>query len=168
MDFLSKNELLFLKNQNYKIKNEINKIIEKENITNKNIKEFENKLSKLKEEKNNVNKELENFLSNKESLEEILKNKINEINNCKLNTILNNVKINNNDILESNKKLFYDDLILLLENLNLNIEKKTKINITDVLNKIYNKIQDKNYINCNFDNLISNFLNQLMNYFIIQ
>ena len=161
-DFLSKNELISLRNQSNKIKNEIDKIIENENKTNRKITELENKLLELKSEKNEINKELENYLSNKESLEEILKNKINEINNnCSLKSLLNNVQISINDIQLSNKKNFYNDLISLLESFNVKIQNKTKIKMTDILNKIYNEIGDKNYLIKNAKNVINNFFNPI-------
>ncbi len=161
-DFLSKNELISLRNQSNKIKNEIDKIIENENKTNRKITELENKLLELKSEKNDINKELENYLSNKESLEEILKNKINEINNnCSLKSLLNNVQISINDIQLSNKKNFYNDLISLLETFNVKIQNKTKIKMTDILNKIYNEIGDKNYLIKNAKNVINNFFNPI-------
>ena len=161
-DFLSKNELISLRNQSNKIKNEIDKIIENENKTNRKITELENKLLELKSEKNDINKELENYLSNKESLEEILNNKINEINNnCSLKSLLNNVQISINDIQLSNKKNFYNDLISLFETFNVKIQNKTKIKMTDILNKIYNEIGDKNYLIKNAKNVINNFFNPI-------
>ena len=165
-DFLSKNELISLRNQSNKIKNEIDKIIENENKTNRKITELENKLLELKSEKNDINKELENYLSNKESLEEILKNKINEINNnCSLKSLLNNVQISINDIQLSNKKNFYNDLISLFETFNVKIQNKTKIKMTDILNKIYNEIGDKNYLIKNAKNVINNFFNPINDLF---
>ena len=160
-DILSKNELIYLKNQTNKIKNDIDKIIENENKTNRKISELEKKLIELKLEKIDINKELENYLSNKESLEEILKNTINEINKCSLKSLLNNVKISINDIQLSNKKNFYNDLISLLENLNIKIQNKTKIKMTDILNKIYNEIEDKNYLIKNANKVINNFFNPI-------
>ena len=123
--------------------------------------ELEKELLKLKSEKNDINKELENYLSNKESLEEILKNKINEINNCSLKSLLNNIKISIKDIQLSNKRNFYNDLLSLLENLNIKIQNKTKIKMTDILNNIYNEIDDKNYLIRNENNLINNFFNPI-------
>ncbi len=123
--------------------------------------ELEKELLKLKSEKNDINKELENYLSNKESLEEILKNKINEINNCSLKSLLNNIKISIKDIQLSNKRNFYNDLLSLLENLNIKIQNKTKIKMTDILNNIYNEIDDKNYLIRNENNGINNFFNPI-------
>ena len=156
IDFLSKNELISLKLKNEKLKNELSKIDDNIKKTNYNISNLQIQFLKLKAKKDNCQINLENYLSNKESLEEILKIAIHDINNSSLSFKLTDIKINENDIFESDKIKFKEMLISLLENLNIIVLNKMKKRIEEVLDKIYNKIKENKK-----NDIINNLLNAI-------
>ena len=160
IDFLSKNELISLKFKNEKLKNELSKIDDNIKKTNYNISNLQIQFLKLKAKKDNCQINLENYLSNKESLEEILKIAIHDINNSSLSFKLTDIKINENDIFESDKIKFKEMLISLLENLNIIVLNKMKKRIEEVLDKIYNKIKENKK-----NDIINNFLNPINDLF---